>query len=82
MSSFRGYLTVNWNSDACTVNYSVIFQARSGEVIEFQADSNNTFPVVPGEMYQAIIQPFTEYGEGIPSLPSDPEQTGLVEVRG
>ena len=54
-----------------------------GDVLKYEVyySSNYTLPpfnFVRGEMYQATVQSFTEYGEGNPSLPSLPEQTGCL----
>ena len=76
-------LSISWISEACTVDYKIQFVSMRGDVLEYEVyySSNYTPPAfnfVRGEMYQATVQPFTEYGEGTPSLSSLPEQTGCL----
>ena len=74
-------LSISWNSEACTVDYKIQFVSMRGDVLEYEVYYSSNymqpaFHLVPGEIYHATLQPFTEYGKGTPSLPSLQEQTG------
>ena len=76
-------LSISWISEACTVDYKIQFVSMRGDELEYEVYywfnyKPPAFNFVRGEMYQATVQPFTKYGEGNPSLPSLPEQTGCL----